>query len=97
MKKRIVFNKQDIEKSIRRIAEEIIQRRKVQPFSDVEEVKKSLIRYSDAIEKCKEFITTTSTVFTVKVTAVSGVARKVILAGVTKEGPKVKTIAVISD
>jgi hypothetical protein len=80
-----------------KIADAIIQRRKIQPFSDVEEVKKSLLRYSDAIEKSKEFLTTTSTVFTVRVTAVSGVARKVALAGVTKEGPKVKTIAVISD
>jgi hypothetical protein len=80
-----------------KIADAIIQRRKVQPFSDVEELKRDMMRYSDAIEKSREFITTNSTVFTVKVTAVSGVARKVALAGVTKEGPKVKTIAVISD
>ncbi|MBN1360774.1 MAG: general secretion pathway protein GspK [Sedimentisphaerales bacterium] len=80
-----------------RMADAIIQRRKVQPFSDVEELKRELLRYSDSIEKCKEFIVTTSTVFTVRVTAVSGVATRVALAGVTKEGSRVKTIAVISD
>lgn len=80
-----------------RIADAIIQRRKIQPFSDVEEIKKELLRYSDSIERCKEFITTTSTVLTVRVTAVSGVATKVAVAAATKEGARVKTIAVISD
>ncbi len=79
------------------IAHAIIQRRKIQPFSDVEEVKKELLRFSDSIEKCKDYITTSSTVFTIKVTAASGVARKVAVAAVTKEGPRVKPIAVISD
>ncbi len=80
-----------------KIADAIIQRRKIQPFSDVQELKRELVRYADSIEKCKEFVTTTSTVFSVKVTAVSGVARRVALAGVTKEGKGIKTIAVMSD
>lgn len=80
-----------------RMAEAIIERRRIEPFSDVEEIKRDLLRYSDSIERCREFLTTTSTVFTVKVTAVSGVARKVALAGVVKEGASVKPIAVISD
>jgi hypothetical protein len=80
-----------------KIAEAIIQRRRVKPFSDIEEVKKDIFRYSDAIEKCQSFLTTTSTVFTVRVTAVSGVAKVVAMAGVSKDGRKVKRIAVISD
>lgn len=80
-----------------KIAEAIIQRRRVQPFSDIEEAKKDIFRYGDAIEKCRPFLTTTSTVFTVRVTAVSGAARAVAVAGVSKEGRKVKRIAVISD
>jgi len=80
-----------------KIAEAIIQRRRVQPFSDIEEAKKDIFRYGDAIEKCQSFLTTTSTVFTVRVTAVSGAARAVAVAGVSKEGRKVKRIAVISD
>jgi hypothetical protein len=80
-----------------KIAEAIIQRRRVKPFSDIEEVKKDLFRYANAIEKCQAFITTTSTVFTVRVTAVSGVAKAVAVAGVRKDGRRVKQIAVISD
>ncbi len=80
-----------------KIAEAIIQRRRVKPFSDVEELKKDLFRYGAAIEKCEPFITTASTVFTVRVTAVSGVARRVAVAGVSKEARKVKRIAVLSD
>ncbi len=80
-----------------KIAEAIIQRRRVQPFSDIEEAKKDIFRYGDAIEKCRSFLTTSSTVFTVRVTAVSGAAKAVAVAGVSKEGRKVKRIAVISD
>ncbi len=80
-----------------KIADAIIRQRQAQPFSDIDEIKRGVLRYSDSIEKCKEFITTVSTVFTVRVTAVSGVAQKVVLTAVTKEGGKVKQIAVISD
>lgn len=80
-----------------KIADAIIKRRRVQPFSDLDEVKKDIFRYADAIDKCQAFITTASTVFTVRVTAVSGVARSVAVAGVSKESRKVKRIAVISD
>ena len=80
-----------------KIAEIIIRERQVAPFTDVEAVKKAAYRYTDGIEKCKEFIVTESTVFSIRVTATSGVAKTVVLAGVTKEGQKVKRIAVISD
>ncbi len=80
-----------------KIADAIIQRRRTKPFSDIEEAKKDIFRYANAIEKCQPFITTTSTTFTVRVTATSGVARKVAMAGVNREGRRVKRIAVISD
>lgn len=80
-----------------KIAEIIIQERKLKPFSDIEEVKKIAFRYADAIEKCRNFITTTSTVVSVRVTAVSGVARSVAVAGISKDGQKIKRIGVISD
>ncbi len=80
-----------------KIADAIIQRRRVKPFSDIEDAKKDIFRHAAAIEKCQAFLTTTSTAFTVRVTAVSGVARTVAVAGVTKDGRKVKRIAVISD
>lgn len=80
-----------------RIAEAIIQQRKIKPFSDIEELKRDLLRYSDSLERCRPFITTASTVFSVRVTAISGVARKVAVTGVVTDGSAVKQIAMISD
>ncbi|MDT8300710.1 MAG: type II secretion system protein GspK [Sedimentisphaerales bacterium] len=78
------------------IAEEIIQRRRVEPFSDIEALKTDLFRYSNSIEKCEKYITTVSRFFTIKVTAVSGVAKASSVIAITKEGEKVKRIAVIN-
>ena len=78
------------------IAEEIIQRRRIKPFVDIPELKQELFRYSNSIEKCEKFITTVSNIFTIKVTAVSGVAKATAVIGITKEGKKVQQIAVIS-
>ena len=57
------------------IAEEIIQRRRRKPFKDIDELKEKLFRYSGSIEKCKDYIVTTSDFFTIRVTGISGVAR----------------------
>jgi hypothetical protein len=79
-----------------RIAEEIIQQRRLKPFADIEELRRELFRYSTAIEKCEKYITTASSIFTIKVTATSGVAEASAIIGITKDGKKVKRIAVIS-
>jgi hypothetical protein len=78
------------------IAEEIIQRRRIEPFSDIEALKTDLFRYSNSIEKCEKYITTVSRFFTIKVTVVSGVAKASSVIAITKEGEKVKRIAVIN-
>jgi hypothetical protein len=78
------------------IAEEIIQRRRIEPFSDFQALKTDLFRYSDSIGKCEKYITTVSRFFTIKVTAVSGVAKASSVIAITKEGEKVKRIAVIN-
>jgi hypothetical protein len=78
------------------IAEEIIQRRRVEPFSDFQALKTDLFRYSDSIDKCEKYITTVSRFFTIKVTAVSGVAKASSVIAITKVGEKVKRIAVIN-
>ena len=80
-----------------KIADAIIQERKVNPVADVNELKRTILGYSDSIDDCKDFITTTSTVFTVRVTAVSGVAKATAMAAVSKEGDKIQQIAVICD
>ncbi|MHC4105081.1 MAG: hypothetical protein ACYSR9_09080 [Planctomycetota bacterium] len=78
------------------IAEEIIQRRRIEPFSDFQALKTDLFRYSDSIGKCEKYITTVSRFFTIKVTAISGVAKASSVIAITKEGEKVKRIAVIN-
>ena len=80
-----------------KIAEEIIRRRRLQPFTSVEELKTSLFSYSDSIRKCEKYITTASKFFTIKVTATSGVAKASSAIAITKDGKTVKRIAVISD
>jgi hypothetical protein len=79
-----------------RIAEEIIRQRRIKPFKNVEELRKSLFRYSDSIEKCEKYITTSSSFFTIRVTAVSGVAKTSAVIAITKEGKKMEKIAVLS-
>jgi type II secretory pathway component PulK len=78
------------------VAEEIIQRRRIKPFASIDELRQELFRYSDSIEKSKRFITTTSRIFTIKVTATSGVAKASAIIGIAKDGKKVQRIAVIS-
>ena len=80
-----------------KIAEEIIQRRRAKPVADVNELRQAMPRYSNALDDCRTFITAKSTVFTIRVTAVSGVARASAVVAVTKEGDKMLPIAVISD
>lgn len=78
------------------IVEEIIQRRRIEPFSDFQTLKTELFRYSDSIDKCEKYITTVSRFFTIKVTAVSGVAKASTVIAITKDGGKVQRVAVIN-
>ena len=80
-----------------KIAQAIIQHRQIKPVTDVNELKQAVPQYSNALDDCRTFIVVRSTVFTIRVTAVSGVARVTALAAVAKEGDKVQQIAVISD
>ena len=80
-----------------KIAQEIIQRRREKPIGDVNELKQVASRYSTAIEDCRTFLTAKSSVFTIRVTAVSGVAQVTVMAAVSKEGDKVQPIAIISE
>lgn len=78
-----------------KIADEIIKTRRQRPFADIEDLKRRFFRYSDTIEKCRPYITTASTVFTIRVTAVSGVAKASAVIVVFKEGGKIQRIAVV--
>ncbi|GAI37334.1 unnamed protein product, partial [marine sediment metagenome] len=76
--------------------EEIIQRRRIEPFADMQDLKTELFRYSDSIGECEKYITTVSRFFTIRVTAVSGVAKASTVIAITKDGTRIKRVAVIN-
>jgi type II secretory pathway component PulK len=78
-----------------KIAEEIIRLRRLEPFKNVEELRQTLLRYSDSIKECEKYIVTNSTFFTIKVTAVSGMAKASAVIAVKRKGKQIKLIAVI--
>lgn len=80
-----------------KIAAAIIDQRRTKPIADVNELKQAVPRYSSAIDDCRNFITATSTVLTIRVTAFSGVARATAMAAVSKVGDKMQPIAIISE
>ena len=78
------------------IAGAIIRQRQIQPLRDVADLRKTVTRYADSIEKDSKYITYASTTFTVRITATSGSARASAVAGVVREGKTVRVIGVIS-
>jgi len=78
------------------IAEGIIQQRRQKTFTNVADLRTVLFRYSDSIGKCEKYITTVSRFFTIKITAVSGVAKASSIIAIKKEGEQVQRIAVIN-
>jgi hypothetical protein len=79
-----------------RIAQEIIDRRRIKPFGNVDDLKQSLFGYSESIRKSEDYITTASNFFTIRITSVSGVAEASAIIAITKTGTKVQRIGVIS-
>ncbi|MCH8215288.1 MAG: general secretion pathway protein GspK, partial [Planctomycetes bacterium] len=80
----------------REIADEIITRRQVVPFANMEDLKRDFMQYADSLNKCEKYITTASTLFTVRVTATLGVAQVSKWAVVTKSDKGLKKVAVLS-
>jgi hypothetical protein len=78
------------------IADEIIKKRREKPFADIEAVKKELFRFSSSIEKCAPYITTSSSVFSIHVTAVNGVAKVSAIVVVMKNNGKLQKVAVFN-
>jgi type II secretory pathway component PulK len=78
------------------IADEIILKRRIKPFASIDEFKKELFSYSDSINKCTGFIVTESSFFTVKLTAVSGIAKVSALIAVSKDRNQTKRVAIVA-
>jgi len=79
------------------IAEQIINMRKVKPFSDVNDLSKRLYRFNTSIDKVKPYITTKSDCFTIRVKATSGLARVCATAGIKKEDKNFQQIGIIME
>ncbi len=78
------------------LADAVIERRRWEPIPDLEELKKLLLGSADAIEKCQDYITMTSTHFTVRIEISIGVAQTRAVMAMVKEGDKVRKLAVVS-
>jgi hypothetical protein len=68
----------------------------LEPIKDLEELKK-LAGSADAIDRCKDYLTMTSTHFSIRITVTCGMARTRTVAAVIQEGEKVRKVAVLSD
>jgi type II secretory pathway component PulK len=79
------------------VAEQIIIERKNKPFKDYNDLQKRVFRFADSITRCKDYIITESKVFTIKITAYSGVATVRLTAAVLKDGKNMQTIGIISE
>ncbi len=79
-----------------KIADAIIQRRQTEPFTDIADLKDALSSYADQITKCEPYITMKSSLFTIKITAISGVAKASSVIAISKEGTNVTRIAIIN-
>ncbi len=80
-----------------KIAEQVIQLRRVKPFENLDDLQKRIFGFTDSIEKCKTYITTASTLFTIRVTSACGLAKASAVIAVSKEGNTIKKIAVTTD
>ena len=78
------------------IADQIIQERKFEPFQNIEDLQERITGYTESLEKCHTYITTTSRFFTIRITAVSGLAKASCVIAITKDGSNIKQIAVIN-
>jgi hypothetical protein len=78
------------------IADQIIRLRQQEPFENIDDLKEKLPRYSNSIEICKDYITTQSTHFMIRITSTSGVAKASSMIAIIKDGKKVTKIGVIN-
>ena len=77
------------------IADEIIKRRQIKPFADIEELEKALFAYSDSIKKCQKYILFDSRFFTIRINAVKGAAQASAVIAVMKDEDEMQPVVVI--
>ncbi len=77
-------------------ADDVIQRRRIKPFEDPNEIRRELFKYGDSLEKCRQYIVTKSNLFTIRITVNRGLARTSAVIAVRKNKGKLEKIAVLS-
>ncbi|HEV59221.1 MAG TPA: hypothetical protein ENN87_17260 [Phycisphaerales bacterium] len=78
------------------IAEAIIQRRRSEPFKSIDELEEMLYGYATSIRECRPYLTTTSTFFSVRVTAWAGTAKASAVTTIVKDGKQVQKVAMLT-
>ncbi len=78
------------------IADAIIQRRRTEPFKSIDELEEMLYGYATSIRECRPYLTTTSTFFSIRVTAWAGTAKASAVTTVIKDGKQVEKVAMLT-
>ncbi len=78
------------------VADSVIQRRRIEPFEDVNEIRREFFNYADTVDKCRQYIVTNSELFTIRITASRGLARASVVIAVRNSKGKMEKIAVLS-
>ncbi|MCE5185477.1 MAG: general secretion pathway protein GspK [Planctomycetaceae bacterium] len=77
------------------LAQKVIEQRKEKPFQNVDQLKTIGLIDSSMFDTMKNYITTTSTFFKIRVTSSSGNATAAAVATVIKEGKNVEPLAIL--
>jgi type II secretory pathway component PulK len=85
-----VFGGQEVD-----LADAVIIERRIEPFKDIEDMKRRLFRFSNNIDKLTDLIVFESNVFSVKVEAVSGAAKATSMTAILYEDKKFMKITTI--
>jgi type II secretory pathway component PulK len=75
-----------------KIADALIMQRREKPFTSIDEFRRKNIGYGGQIQKCENYITTQSDVFTIRITATNGPAKCTAIAAVLRNGQKINAV-----
>jgi len=77
-------------------AQNIIDERKIKPLADINDLQKRCFHYANSIQRAKDYLTTKSTFFTVRIQSASGAAIVRYTALILKDGKNVQILAIIA-
>jgi hypothetical protein len=78
-----------------KIADALIEQRHKEPFKTIDDFRRKNLGYGAQIQRAEKYITTTSTFFTIRITATNGPATCTATAAVLKQGGNITKIAAV--